>query len=211
VYTEDTAQTYFEFTGGTGRRGVQNVPFNLGKVADFAVASSQGEAFPEVTGATATQICRRVASPSPRTLLGNSFVDPFFKPPIRLSEQDRETIDHSECSPSTFTHLRYAGKIADVDQVYRGSFHPILAMILCGLYNQVRETAAFHQLLSFSSWHLAILRKDTQNVSSLQYAARANRELQRQICDPNMCTKVDLVMAILVFASSSVRQYLRSR
>ena len=77
--------------------------------------------------------------------------------------------------------------------------------MLCGLYNRVRDTAAFYQLLSFSSWHLAILRNDKKNVSALQYAARANRELQRQIGDPVMCDKVDLMMAVLVFASSSVR------
>src|ERR1700744_5305549 len=98
----------------------------------------------------------------------------------------------------------------DIKQVYRGSFHPLLATLACGLYNRVRGTAAFFQLLAFSSWHLAILRKDTQNVSSLQYAARANRELQKQISDPTMCTKVELIMAILVFASSSVRYHFQS-
>jgi Fungal specific transcription factor domain len=80
----------------------------------------------------------------------------------------------------------------------------------CGLVNRVRDTAAFFQLLSFSSWHLAILRNDGEEVSSLKYAGRASRELQKQICDPNMCTTVELILAILVFASSSVSLHARA-
>jgi hypothetical protein len=74
----------------------------------------------------------------------------------------------------------------------------------CGLVNRVRGTAAFFQLLAFSSWHLAILRNDRNNVQSLQFATKASRELQKEICDPMNCTTVELIMAVLVFASSSV-------
>lgn len=95
-------------------------------------------------------------------------------------------------------------KESDIEQVYRGSFHPLRAMRDCGLVNRVLGTSAFFQLLAFSSWHLAILRNDRQNLYSFQYAARANKELQKQICDPITCTSVESIMAVLVFASSSV-------
>jgi hypothetical protein len=96
----------------------------------------------------------------------------------------------------------------DKKQVYRGSFHPLRAMR--GLVTRVRGTAAFFQLLAFSSWHLAILRNDSgQNVHSLQYAAKAGQELQKQICDPNTCTSVELIMAVLVFASSTVSHHIQ--
>src|ERR1700753_2570577 len=92
----------------------------------------------------------------------------------------------------------------DINTVYRGTFHPFRAMRDCGLIHRVRDTAAFFQLLAFSSWHLAILRSDAQNMYSLQSGAKASRELQKQIGDPYACTTVELIMAVLVFASSSV-------
>jgi hypothetical protein len=83
-------------------------------------------------------------------------------------------------------------------------------MLNCGLVNRVRETAAFFQLLAYSSWHLAILRNERQDVYSLQYAARANQELQKQICDPITSAKVEFIMAVLVFASSCVSSCVQS-
>jgi hypothetical protein len=94
--------------------------------------------------------------------------------------------------------------ISNNNQVYRGYFHPLRAMQGCGLISRVRGTAAFFQLLAFSSWHLAVLRNDTQRLYSLQCIARASRKLQVQISDPVANKSVDLIMAVLVFASSSV-------
>ena len=83
-------------------------------------------------------------------------------------------------------------------------------MVNCGLVSRVRDTAAFFQLLAFSSWHLSLLRNDSQEVRSLQYAGRASRELQKQISDPITCTRVELIMAVLVFASSCVSYHVQT-
>jgi hypothetical protein len=80
----------------------------------------------------------------------------------------------------------------------------------CGLLNRVRGTVAFFQLLSFSSWHLAIMRNDGQNDRSLQYAAKAGRKLQEEICDPTTPITVELIMAVFIFANSSVSYYARN-
>jgi hypothetical protein len=80
----------------------------------------------------------------------------------------------------------------------------------CGLVNRIRGTAAFFQLLAFSSWHLAILRNEPQSFQSLQYAAKASQELQKEISDPVTCTTVELILAVLVFASSSVSYFCKA-
>jgi hypothetical protein len=76
-----------------------------------------------------------------------------------------------------------------------------------GILSRVRETVAFYQLLSFSLWHLAIMRDNGQNNDSLQYAATASQKLQELICDPTTRITVELILAVFVFANSSVSCY----
>jgi hypothetical protein len=98
----------------------------------------------------------------------------------------------------------------DIEQVYRGSFHPFVTMRGCGLLSRVRETVAFFQLLSFSSWHLAIMRNNEPSDFSLQYAAKASRKLQDQIFDQTTPITVDLILAVFVFANSTVSYCFRA-
>ncbi|KAF2670769.1 hypothetical protein BT63DRAFT_200826 [Microthyrium microscopicum] len=116
-------------------------------------------------------------------MISNNCIDPFFKPPAPLKAQELEALDH----------------------IYRGSFHPFVTMRGCGLLSRTRETVAFFQLLSFSSWHLAILRNNGQFDCSLQCAAKARQKLKDQICDPNTSITVDLILAVLSFANSAAQ------
>jgi hypothetical protein len=74
----------------------------------------------------------------------------------------------------------------------------------CGLVIRLRETAAFFQLMAFSSWRISMLRRDSNMVGSLQLTARANQQLQQQIRSPAVANSLTLPIAVLVFASSSV-------
>jgi hypothetical protein len=97
-----------------------------------------------------------------------------------------------------------------VDPVYRTSYFPLRAVRQSGLALRIRDTAAFYQLLAFSSWHLEKLRGNIQGLTSLQFMAKANYELQKQIGDASMRTHTELVLAVLFFGSTNVRQYARA-
>jgi hypothetical protein len=216
VYTEDAVKTAFDIEVGTGRGGdgIDSLSRRTTPKCSYERCTSQeGQRFSQVTGVEVVQIRRSTAHSSLMTINPYSCVDPFFKPPGRVSEQGHEAIDHCKSIIAERAHLKVRDKRPkpDVEQVYRGTFHPLNAMLNCGLVSRVRGTAAFFQLLAFSSWHLAILRNDRRDIYSLQHAAKASQELQKQIRDPNTCTTVELIMAVLVFASSSVSYCVLSR
>ena len=202
-------QTCFDTGAGTqqGPNGINSFSHVTTTEFDRRTSHSKdGQIALQVTGAgvTQTSTSRLVAHPSRMNMSLNSAVDPFFKLPGGLGEQGFEAVDH--CKGHTGASLFAPDKRQSTDnkQVYRGSFHPLLAMRNCGLVTRVRETAAFFQLLAFSSWHMSILREESQSFPSLQFAARANRELQKQICDPITSKSMELLMGVLIFASSSV-------
>jgi hypothetical protein len=89
---------------------------------------------------------------------------------------------------------------------YRTSYFPLRAVRESGLALRIGNTAGFYQLLAFSSWHLAKLRGDAQDVTSLQFTAKANCELQKQVRDPSLCTQTEFILAILFFGSTNVSQ-----
>jgi hypothetical protein len=80
------------------------------------------------------------------------------------------------------------------------------AMRYVGFLNQIRETAAFCQMLAMSSWHLAYsyLNKSQKRTDHMAYSLLATRELQRQINDPEQNTTDDAIAAVLVFACYAV-------
>lgn len=74
-----------------------------------------------------------------------------------------------------------------------------------GFLNRIRQTAAFCQLLSMSSWHLAHLTNNTEMADHLNYSVHAVQELQKQIGATGISTTDDTLAAILAFAVSAVR------
>lgn len=75
-----------------------------------------------------------------------------------------------------------------------------------GFLNRIRDSAAFCQFLSTSSWHMSHLLGGEENPDHLQYSVIATKELQKQIGDRNQCTTIDAVIAVLGFACCAVSQ-----
>jgi len=73
-----------------------------------------------------------------------------------------------------------------------------------GFLNRVRQTAAFHELLAMSSWHLAHLNQSRPFNEHLGFSLSATQELQSQINNPVHCSADDAIGAVLVFACCAV-------
>jgi hypothetical protein len=100
VYTEDNVQSQFDLEPGVGL-GAHNIgTLSRATAAQLGYRSSHsrnGQGSSPMTGAGVAQMRRLAAHPSLITVLPNSCVDPFFKPPIRLTDQGREAVHHSKC------------------------------------------------------------------------------------------------------------------
>jgi len=77
-----------------------------------------------------------------------------------------------------------------------------------GFLNRIRESPAFCQFISASSWQMSHLQHDEQNANYLQYSVIATAELQKQINDPHTYTTNETIAAILGFACCAVRKEL---
>jgi hypothetical protein len=100
VYTEDNLQTAFNVKVVIGERGNSTDPFSTGSTTKSGYGTSQsreGDDYEQITEVGVTPRHRLAVCPSPMTIFANSSVDPFFKPPFRLSAQDLEAVDHSKC------------------------------------------------------------------------------------------------------------------
>jgi hypothetical protein len=97
VYTEDTVQTHFDVEDWTGQGGNGIGPFGYETTAGLGYGTFRrkgGQGSSQALGVESPQTRTLAANLRSTTILPNSCVDPFFKLPIRLSEQGREAIDH---------------------------------------------------------------------------------------------------------------------
>jgi hypothetical protein len=105
VYTEDNVQTGFNVGAVIQEGWNSNGPFSPESTTklDFGASKSkEGNDYSQFSVAGLTEWHRLAACLSPVTVLPNSCVDPFFKPPIRLSAQELEAVDHSKCHVKNF-------------------------------------------------------------------------------------------------------------
>jgi hypothetical protein len=92
-------QTTFNTESVIGESGNSVGPLRLGFTTKFGYGPSQskeGKCCSQISTAETIQSYSLAACPSPITILQNSCVDPFFKPPCRLSVQELEAVDHSK-------------------------------------------------------------------------------------------------------------------
>lgn len=137
------------------------------------------------------------------TVPGASRVDPFFQYPVEMGHRERELCDHSKWRFSYLVILHSEDRSNNA-VVYDESCIHFRTMRDFGFLNRIRNSTAFCQFLSTSSWHMAHLRGSDLRNDYLHYSMVATRELQKQINDPNQCTTIDAVLAVLGFAVCAV-------
>lgn len=103
-------------------------------------------------------------------------LDPFFKSPISMRDEDYELCDH----------------LLDQSCVMFRTLHSV------GFLTRVRSIA-FCQLLAMSSWHLAHLQQLRPKYEYLRHSITATQDLQRQIEDPLRGCTDNAICTVLLF------------
>jgi hypothetical protein len=120
--------------------------------------------------------------PNPMTMLDASLMDPFFKYPVDMGYRERELYNH----------------------LYDETCIMFRTMRDIGFLNLIRDTPAFLQLLSMSSWHLDHLNTSYEANDYLSYSFKSIKRLRNELAVSNQYPTDAAIATLLVFVASSV-------